>query len=50
MKSIEQTIKDVVKALETGIHPDILLWALLSDGWHVKKANHIIRWAKHSIK
>ena len=50
MKSIEQTIQDVSVALSKKMSPKVLHWALIVDGWEIKKADKIIRWAKMSVE
>jgi hypothetical protein len=49
MKSIEQTIKDVDKALRAGILPKVIRWALVGEGWSVKRAALVVRWAEQAI-
>lgn len=48
-KSIQQTIKDVAKALKAGVAPDVARWALVSDGCEAKRARLIVRWAQVSV-
>lgn len=45
-KSIQQTIKDTAQTLKAGAAPEVARWALVSEGWEVKRANIIIRWAQ----
>jgi hypothetical protein len=49
-KSIQQTIKDVAKALRAGVNANVAKWALVSEGWHAKRAALIIRWAQQINK
>ena len=47
--SIEKCIEDVAKALSVGVHPDVARLALISEGYHIKRANIILRWAQKMI-
>jgi hypothetical protein len=47
--SIEKCIEDVAKALSVGVHPDIARLAIISEGYHIKRANIILRWAQRMI-
>lgn len=50
-KSIEGTIKDVAKAFEVKILPNIIKWALICEGFTPKRAELIMQWAKqHNLK
>lgn len=50
MKSIEQTIQDISLALNKKLSPKVLYWALVQDGWEVKRAEMMIRWAQKAIQ
>jgi hypothetical protein len=47
-KTIESTISAVAKAFEVGILPNIIKWALVSEGFTPKRAKLIMQWAKQS--
>ena len=48
-KLIESTIKDVTKAFEVKILPNIIKLALICEGFTSKRADLIMRWAQASI-
>lgn len=46
LKTIQTTIKDVAKAMKVGVADYWLRGCLIADGWPVKRADLILRWAR----